>query len=88
MKNVFPFLTGSEFTSSYALNTEYTNNVEYYRHATTASFADTIIGAQSGSEPDVNICTITYEQYLQILNGSAVEDCLSEDLSFTRLASC
>jgi hypothetical protein len=74
---VFPFGSGSEFTASFAVSSSFAQTAKRYQIATTSSLAGTVLTPVSGSRPAVEICTITYPQYLQILAGTHVENCLT-----------
>jgi hypothetical protein len=72
---VYPFPSGSEVTSSYALTALFADTVQRIQSAVTASSAGTVLQLVKGPPADINICYITYDQYIQILSGSYVEDC-------------
>ena len=75
MLKVYPFPSGSEVTSSYAVRASFANQVERVQAAATASNAGTVLQLVQGPPGDTDICFITYDQYLQILGGEFVEDC-------------
>lgn len=78
---VYPFASGSEYTASFAINTSVAISASRADSAQTSSFAGTVLFPESGSAAEVDICIITYEQYLQILSGSGdiLEFCVSEE---------
>lgn len=88
MLKVFPFTSGSEISASYSLTSQYADSGSILSKAVSSSVADFVIAPTSGSEPDVNICVVTYAQYLLISGGTAVEDCTSSLLPYNRVESC
>jgi hypothetical protein len=72
---VYPFPSGSEVTSSYAVRASFANEVRFVQSSLTASSAGAVLQLVKGPPADINLCYITYEDYLQILSGSVVENC-------------
>lgn len=70
MIKVYPFASGSEYTASFAISASHANTAHTAGYVYTASLANEVIFPTSGSAAAVNICRITYDQYLQILSGS------------------
>ena len=75
MLKVYPFPSGSEVTSSYAVRASFANEIQRIQSALTASSAGTVLQLVQGPPGDTDICFITYDQYLQILSGDFVENC-------------
>jgi len=75
MKNVYPFATGSAYTASFSLTSSFAENAEKIQFAETASNAGIVLNPTSGSDAAVDICIITYQDYLRILSGSHFEVC-------------
>jgi hypothetical protein len=77
MKGVYPFASGSEYTASFAISASYALSASAIDYVATASAAGTILNPISGSAASVNICIITYQQYLAMLaNPSLREVCV------------
>lgn len=77
MKKVYPFASGSEYTSSYAVTASYASSVASVPYVNTASIADTVLNPRSGSAADVNICKLYYEDYLKLFTDpNAKEICI------------
>lgn len=76
MITVYPFASGSLYTSSFAVSSSYANSASFVSYALSSSVAQTVINPQSGSAGK-NICLLTIEQYY-LLSGSAsrVENCI------------
>lgn len=72
---IYPFASGSEYTASYAISASFADSVELIPYVGTASYAGEVLFPESGSDAAVDICVITYEQYLQIYSGSLYEIC-------------
>jgi hypothetical protein len=75
MIQVYPFASGSEYTASFAISSSFATNVSRAEYVFTASNAGVVQFPTSGSPAIINRCLITYDEYLQILSGSAVEQC-------------
>lgn len=75
MKNIYPYATGSAYTASYAVSSSFAVSASLLPYVATASYAGKVLSPQSGSDAAVDICVITYEQYLDILNGNSYEIC-------------
>ena len=72
----YPYASGSAYTASYAVSASYATNAEFVAFAQTSVSASTVLAPTSGSSAAVDICIITYEQYLTLLNNpTAVEIC-------------
>lgn len=72
---VYPFASGSEYTASFAVTASQATDVELIPYVGTASYAGEVLFPESGSDAAVDICIITYEQYVQIYSGSLYEIC-------------
>jgi hypothetical protein len=75
MIQVYPFASGSEYTASFAISSSFATNVELVDYVFTASNAGAVQFPTSGSAAEVNLCLITYNQYIQLLSGSSIEQC-------------
>lgn len=77
MIKVYPFASGSEYTASFAISSSFAQNINSLGYVLTASNAATIQSPTSGSPASVNVCLITYDQYLQLINnpGTIFEQC-------------
>lgn len=77
MLKVYPFASGSEYTASYAVTASYATSASSAGYVYTSSLAELVLYPQSGSAAAVNICLITYSQYLELLNnpGTRIEQC-------------
>ena len=77
MLKVYPFASGSEFTASYAVTASYAISASSAGYVYTSSLAQQVLYPQSGSAAAVNICLITYADYLQLINnpGTTIEQC-------------
>lgn len=78
MIKIYPFASGSEVTASFAVTSSYAGTADYVQYVYTASMAKKVLYPQEGDPAPVNICFITYEQYLDLLNnpGTRVEQCV------------
>jgi hypothetical protein len=78
MIKVYPFASGSEFTASYAVTASYATSASSAGYVYTASVAEQVLYPQSGSDAAVNLCLITYQQYLELLDNPGVrfEQCI------------
>jgi hypothetical protein len=72
---VYPFASGSEYTASYAISSSFATSASLLSYVATASYAGTVLFPETGDDAAIDICVITYEQYLQILSGSYYEVC-------------
>jgi hypothetical protein len=72
---VYPFPSGSEVTSSYAVRASFANEVQRIQSAVTASSAGTVLQLVQGPPGATDVCVITYDQYIQIVSESFVENC-------------
>lgn len=77
MIKVYPFASGSEYTASFAVSSSYAVNVASAGYVYSASKADVVLSPVSGSSAAVNVCLITYNQYLEMLAnpGTKYEQC-------------
>lgn len=76
MNNVYPFASGSLVTASYAVSASYASAVGNVQYVATASTAATVLNPISGSAATVNICLITYAEYLLLCaSASKIEVC-------------
>lgn len=78
MLKVFPFNSGSEVTSSYAITASFANEIQAISSAITASNAGAVLQLVQGPPGPVDVCVITFSQYQQIFSGSAIENCIQE----------
>lgn len=79
MLKTYPFASGSEFTASFAVTASHTISASSAGdYVITASSAGYVVNPRSGSSATVNMCLITYEQYLLLLNnpGTKKEQCV------------
>ena len=76
MLKVFPFASGSEYTASFALTASRATRADFLAYVATASFAPTGTIGPKGLRGTPEICEITYEQYLVLLNDETLmENC-------------
>lgn len=78
MLKVYPFASGSEYTASYAVTTSYAVSASSAGYVYTSSLAEQVLYPESGSAAALNICLITYEDYLQLVTnpaGTRIEQC-------------
>lgn len=76
MINVFPFGTGSAVVNSFAITSSNATSAQRLAYVATASVAGTVLNPQTGTKASVNICLITYDQYVTLLNDpTKVENC-------------
>lgn len=77
MINVFPFGSDSSVVNSLAITSSaVVGQQTLIAYAPTASTAGTVTNPVSGSKAKVNICLITYNQYITLLNDpTKVENC-------------
>ena len=75
MAKFYPFASGSEYTASYAVSSSYAGTVDRVRSVQTASLAGTVINRATGSDAAIDICVMSYEEYLLLLSGSHYEVC-------------
>jgi hypothetical protein len=75
---VYPFATGSEYTASFAVTASHAISASSAGYVATASTAGYIENPRSGSAASVNLCLITYAEYLLLINnpGTKIERCL------------
>lgn len=64
---IYPYASGSFYTASFAISSSFATTAQDIDYVFTASIADTVINPTSGSPALINICLITYEQYLALL---------------------
>jgi hypothetical protein len=90
LKKVFPFGSGSLYTSSFAISASHAIDALAVESAITASAVPVgaVLFPVSGSGSVKKVCVITFEQYQQVFSGSAVENCVSGVLSGSRLSTC
>lgn len=65
MLRVYPFASGSLYTSSYAITSSYADSASLAAYTQTASKADTILKPRSGSRGK-SICLLTTTQYFEL----------------------
>jgi len=75
VKKIFPFSSNSSVTGSYVVSSSVALSVPTASYVVSASKADSVLEPVSGSSAAINICIITYQQYLEILGGSRLERC-------------
>ena len=70
MLKYYPYASGSLYTSSFAATASFGGVASRYRLVETASSAEFVINATSGSRGK-SVCLLTYQDYLSILNQSS-----------------
>lgn len=70
MNKVYPYASGSEYTSSYAVTASYARNVNGIAYVTSASIADVVLYPTVGAPAAVNLCLLSYTDYLLVVAGS------------------
>lgn len=76
MLRVFPFGSGSFVTASFAVSASYATTASYLLYTHTASFAETGSFGPKGLRGNPDICLITYQQYLKLIDDPTLkEDC-------------
>jgi hypothetical protein len=77
----YPYVSGSQFTASYALTASYAISASAITFASSSTSASVVLSPVSGASAAVNICIISYEDYLKLIpssptyNPNAVEIC-------------
>lgn len=75
MLSVYPYASGSFYTSSYAISSSYANSAQYIAYVNTASNAATVLNPRSGSRGK-SICLISTDMYVLLqTNLSLIENC-------------
>jgi hypothetical protein len=74
MINVYPFASGSLYTASFALSSSYANVAEFLTYVETASIALSGSFGPKGLRGYPEVCTITYEQYLKLVNDPSLKE--------------
>jgi hypothetical protein len=78
MLKVYPFASGSEVTASHAVTASYAVSASSAGYVFTTELAEQVLYPESGSPAAVNLCLITYPQYLELVNspGVSFEQCI------------
>lgn len=76
MINVFPFGANTSVVNSLAITSSTATTAQQLGYVPTASTAGTVISPVTGPKAAVNICLITYQEYLTLRNDpTKVENC-------------
>lgn len=76
MIDVYPFGANSLTTSSFAITSSNASFAQKVSYVNTASVAGTVLNPRTGPNASVNICLLTYQQYLLLRSDpSKVENC-------------
>jgi hypothetical protein len=70
----YPFLSGSEFTASFAVTASSAVSASYWDFANTSSFAIAGISGSAGLRGNPDVCLITAEQYFKLLFTSSIQE--------------
>jgi hypothetical protein len=62
------------FTGSYAISASYAVSSSYLLYTHTASFAETGSLGPAGNRGSPEVCLITYEQYLKLIEDSTLKE--------------
>jgi hypothetical protein len=73
MIRVYPFASGSEYTSSFALTSQFATSASGFNYLLTSSVAGVGRGP-SGSAAAINICLITYDEYNKLIYTSSLQE--------------
>lgn len=66
MLQVYPYGSGSLYTSSFAITSSFATVANRVDYVLTASNAGTVLNPETGPRAAINTCLITYEQYLAL----------------------
>lgn len=69
MLSVYPYGSGSFYTASFALTASFAISASGIDYVFTASNAQTILNPRSGSAAAINVCLITGDQYIKMLES-------------------
>lgn len=70
----YPFLSGSEYTASYALTSSFASNARYWNYANTASNSIDGVSGSIGLRGNPDICFITADQYFRLLFTASLQE--------------
>lgn len=70
----YPFLSGSEYTASFAVTASSAISASYWDYAITASNTINGISGSAGLRGSPDICYITTEQYFKLLFTSSLQE--------------
>jgi hypothetical protein len=72
----YPYQAPSAVTASYAISASVAVSASFVSFASSSTSASAVLNPVSGASAAVDICVITYQQYLSMLaNPSLVEVC-------------
>lgn len=71
---VYPFVTGSQVTASFATTSSFAISASYIDYAPTASYAIDGVSGSMGYRGTPDVCLITAEQYFQLLYTSSLQE--------------
>ena len=74
MNQVYPYGSGSAYTSSFALRAGWAPAADYIQYTLSSSTADIVLFPESGSR-GTSVCLLTYPQYLDMVATGKVEIC-------------
>jgi hypothetical protein len=74
MLTVYPYGSGSLYTTSFATTASFANRVKFISYVTSASNADTVLFPESGSRGK-GVCLLTTAQYQLMIATGRVERC-------------
>lgn len=67
MLQVYPYGSGSLYTSSFAVTSSFATVAGITDYVPTSSIAGTVLNPTTGRKASVNICLISYQDYLALL---------------------
>lgn len=70
----YPFLSGSEYTASYAITSSQAISASYWDYANTSSVSISGISGSIGLRGNPDRCFITVDQYFKLLFTSSLQE--------------